>query len=97
MLHKSSGHAPTEVALVAATEKTLREQVALTSSFSVGNVTDFKYVEMAKYVREKPKLRDVGGSGQPRDGEGDISAARRRLRRCDRNGSDEYRGDVETP
>lgn len=50
VLLKSSGHAPTEVDLVTATQKTWRENMALTSFTAVKNIGDLKYIDKAQYL-----------------------------------------------
>lgn len=86
LLLKSSGHAPTEVEIVGATQKTWCENVELTMCISVENIADLKEIDMAQYSGQKEKFRDVCGSGEGTDEARGIDAACRKLRAGDGDG-----------
>lgn len=80
-LMKETGHPTTEVDVVSDTERTWRENMALTTSKSVDSIPNFKYVGMAQYLGQQPKSRDVGSSCEAMEGERAITVAQRHMRR----------------
>lgn len=61
---------------MAATKKTWREHMALTTSTSVDNIANFKWINMGQYWGQQPKVCDVYGSREATEGAWELNAAR---------------------